>query len=157
MRKLLDFYTSFFLFILFCAVVPLLNFYTVWGIKELLDAEQISHRVPCFHIKVRAEGYYCGTCRVEVKLTTSIRELWKWVLMPSSAGNVKGFSDFSFLWLKFYFYSLCQKKKKIQNCCSCCPSAQHPMALGRPFSEWSLGTTLKCLNGVKLKWTLKCP
>lgn len=54
--------------------------------------------------------HHCGTCRVKVKLTSSIRELWKWVLMLSSAGNVKGFSDFCFLWLKFYFYSLCQKK-----------------------------------------------
>lgn len=38
--------------------------------------------------------HHCGTCRVKVKLTTSFRELWKWVLMLSSAGNVKGFSDF---------------------------------------------------------------
>lgn len=124
----------FFLIILFCPIVPLRIFYRIWGIREFFDAKEISHRVPCFHIKGRAERHHCGKCRIKVKLTTSFRELWKWVLMLSSAGNVKGFSGFSFLWFKFYFYSLCQKNisKTLFLLSFCCP-----MALGGPFSEWS--------------------
>lgn len=47
--------------------------------------------------------HHCGTCSIKVKLTTFLRELWKWVLVVSTAGNVKGCSGFSFLWLKKKF------------------------------------------------------
>lgn len=144
----------FFLIILFCPIVPLQIFYRIWGIREFFDAKEISHRVPCFHIKGRAERHHCGKCRIKVKLTTSFRELWKWVLMLSSAGNVKGFSGFSFLWFKFYFYSLCQKKY-FKTAVSLVLLLSY--GLRRTFLWVVLGTTLRCLNGVQLKLILKCP
>lgn len=131
----------------FCAVAPsqILMFYSVWEIKEgFFYATQICHSIPCFQIKRRAERQQCGT---------SLRELWKWAVILCDSGNVRGFS---FLWLKLYFNSSCQKL--FQSRRFCCPSAQ-PVALGRHLLQATSrnNRVLKCLNGVQLKFILKCP
>lgn len=90
--------------------------------------------------------HHCGTCSIKVKLTTFFRELWKWVLVVSTAGNVKGCSGFSFLWLK--------KNSKLLLLMSFCTISY---GLGKIFSLSGLGYNTQVSKWSSTEINIKMP
>jgi len=125
-------------------------FYSAWGFKSFLMLNKLAIRYIAFRLRrglrntpmqSRSKAQHCFQGALErgcVQL-----ERWERFLLS--------------LFTTLYLFLM--PKKIFQDCCSCFPSAQRAVALGRPLLQLTSSNSkaLKYLNGVQLKSVLKCP